>query len=143
MNKINNFQQKVAKHITEKGFNCIIQPKSFPNIVAWKFFEDKDGSSLAINAHVVINGKEKKKIYYPFFITMIECRLDNPLNKKEIKLSKQILKEGRCNAFFVAYEDKKELQFKEIENKCVVPTLDIKENVSPKDIKETTHSYIG
>ncbi|HUS51287.1 MAG TPA: hypothetical protein VMZ91_14055 [Candidatus Paceibacterota bacterium] len=134
MTKINNFQQQVAKHITEKGFNCIIQ-KSFPNIVAWKPFEDSEGSYFTINANVMINGKVKKTVYNPFFITMVACSLKKSLSKKEISLSKQLLKEGRCNAFLLAYEDKG-LQFKEIEGER-------KKIKKLKVIKKTFPSYLG
>jgi len=113
-----NFQRRVVKHLSEKGFNCIVQPKSaFPDIIAWKPFIDGNGRTLAINTQTRIGDKSYQDIMIPFYVSLIECKVNKYLNKKEKDATKQILEEGRCNSFFVAYRDKRKLEFEEFKLK--------------------------
>jgi len=110
-----NFQRRVLKHLTEKGFNCVVQPKSaFPDIVAWKPFVDSLGRSLAVNTQTEVGDKAYTSILIPYYVTLIECKVNKYLNKKEKDAAKKILEEGRCNNFFVAYKDKRKLKFEKI-----------------------------
>jgi len=132
MNKINNFQQKVVKHLKDKGFNCIVQTK-FPNIIAWRTFNDGEGHSLALNVQETIDGESKSKVLFPFYVSMVECKEDKLFSKKEKEAAKKILEEGRCNAFLVAYKNNKKLKFKEIE---------LKDKITTKEIKKPIPSYL-
>jgi len=130
-----NFQMSVIEHLKEKGFNCIIQKSAFPDIVAWKPFSDGKGNSLALNAQANVGGRIARKVFFPFFVSFVECRANKHLSKKENEIVKKILEEGRCNAFLVAYKDKKKLKFQEIELKGSTAIT--------KDIKEPLPSYLG
>ena len=131
-----NFQRRVVKHLKEKGFNCIVQPKSaFPDIVAWKPFEDGKGGSLALNVQAVIEGKAIFKVLFPFFVALVECKVNKYLSKKEKDAAIQILKEGRCNTFLIAYREKRKLKFQEIELKDNIPII--------KHVEKPLPSYLG
>lgn len=132
----NNFQGKVLKHLKEKGFNCIVQPKpAFPEIVAWKPFEDGKGHFMMLNVEATIEGKAFSKVLSPFFVALVECKDKKFLNKKEKAAATKILKEGRCNTFMVAYKDKQKLKFQEIELKNSMPII--------KPVEKPLPSYFG
>lgn len=132
----NDFQKSVLRHLELEGFNCIVQPKpSFPTIVAWRPFVDGNGNTIAINTQLAVGKKVLYKVFLPFFVSLIECKLNKKISKKEETAAKKILKEGRCNAFYIAYQNKKKVEFNEItieENKPV-----------GKNIKKSIPSYLG
>jgi len=131
-----NFQRRVVKHLKEKGFNCIVQPKSaFPDIVAWKPFNDGKGNSLALNVQETIDEETKSKVVFPFYVSLIECKVNKYLSKKEKIEATKILEEGRCNSFLVAYRENRKLKFQEIELKDKIPVI--------KNVEKPLPSYLG
>ncbi len=130
-----HFQQRVVKHLKEHNFNCIVQPKSaFPDIVAWTPFISIDGKALFVNAQQNLNGEVSNKVLIPYYVVLVECKVNKYLSKKEKEAAKKILKERRCNTFLVAYREKRKLKFQEIE---------IKDNITiAKDIKKPIPFYL-
>lgn len=113
-----NLNKQVIEHLQQKGFNCIAQ-NNFPNIIAWKPFINEGGESLVLNVNTTINGKSRIKTLFPFFISMIECK--KSLSKKEMRIAEEIIKEGRCSSFIIAYKDKNKLKFEEMEFEIPIP----------------------
>ena len=108
-------QESVLKHFEKEGFNCIIQPKSaFPNIVAWRPFVDGNGNTLAITTQMFVGKKVFHKVFLPFFVSLVQCKENKKISKKEKSAAEKILKEGRCNTFYIAYKGKRRLEFQEI-----------------------------
>jgi hypothetical protein len=132
-----NFQNKVVKHLIEKGFNCVIQPKPiFPEIIAWKPFTDMEGRSPILMTQTEISGRVINKQFVPFFVALVECNSKKYLNKKKTGEVKKILEENRCNVFLVAYKDKKnKLEFQEINLK--------ERQIKVKPGKKEIPSYLG
>ena len=134
--KENNFKRRVITHMKKEGFNCIAQPTpAFPEIMAWRPFADSGGNMLAINVQETISEKIKNKIVLPFYVAFVNCKGDKSLNKKEKERAKLCLKEGRCNAFFVANKDGRKLLFNEI-------TVNSRKSKKKTSTKERP-SYVG
>lgn len=135
MDKVNySFQKKVVKHLRDEGFNCVPQPSpEFPNIIAWRPFVNGSGDVLAISVNETFSGKVGTKTVLPFYVAFIECREKKALSKKEEKIAKLNLEEGRCNTFLLANTKNKKVVFKEItlNNKEVIP------------VGKTLPSYVG
>jgi len=124
------FQRRVVKHLKERGFNCVVQPKSaFPDIVAWKPFIDSSGRALAVKTKIEIENKTSDNILIPYFVSLIECKVNKYLSKIEKQEAKKILEEGRCNAFYVAYRKKRKLKFGEIKIKNQEIIIEHKEKI--------------
>jgi len=136
MQKSKELFQMVIQHLQENSFNCIVQPKSsFPEIIAWRPFADITGNLFTINTMQNVKGKISNKVFIPFFVSFIVCKDSKDLSKKEKLAAKKTLEEGRCNTFFVAYKNKKKLEFQEI-------GLKMKGAKSKGEIKEIP-SYLG
>jgi Holliday junction resolvase len=135
MKMAKEFKQEVIKYLEEKGFNCVIQPKScFPNIVAWKPFIDNEGKTLIINTQIKVGDEDYTEIITPYFVSLFDC---DRFSKKKKDAAEKILEEGRCNAFFWVYKDKKkDLKFKEVKVKTK------KENLKVENKKPYYPSYI-
>lgn len=135
-----HFQRRVVKHLNDKGFNCVVQPKSaFPDIIAWKPFDNGQGGFLALNVQATIEGKSVTKMIFPYFVTMVECKVNKYLSKKEKEEATKILNEGRCNSFMVAWRDGRKLKFQELELKNNLPVIKPAEPPEPRP----TPSYFG
>jgi len=91
--------------------------KTFPEIIAWKPFEDSNHQVLALNVVANISGAVTPKVVLPFFVTFVACRDKKKFTLKDKAIATKVLKEGRCNSFMVVYNDKKQLKFEEIELK--------------------------
>jgi len=104
-----NFQQRVKKYLEKKGFITVVRPRSkFPDITAYT----RMGSQ--VSTVITHSDKQIKLNVDPFIVFDIECKVNGYLNKTEKEKALQRLKEGKCNAFFVAYRKKRKLQFKGI-----------------------------
>ena len=130
-----NFQRRVVKHLVQNGFNCVVQPKSaFPDIIAWKPFIDAAGNIMSLNTQTIIEGKISYRQFFPFFVSMVECKVNKYLSKQEKEKAKTILEEGNCNVFVIAYRNKRKLEFQEM----------FLENKTPKTKPiKTIPSYLG
>ena len=129
-------KKHVLKHLQEKGFNCIAQSKpAFPDIIAWKPFMDMQGKSPILHTQTIMGSEVTNKSFIPFFVTLVECKKNKKLNKKEKAAVKIILDENRCNLFLIAYKEKGKLEFTEIETSNKIPTAEI--------IKKERPSYLG
>jgi len=131
------FQKSVLKHLKSEGFNCIVQSKpAFPNIIAWRPFVDGNGNTLAVTTQLFVGEKVSYKMFLPFFVSLIECKVNKKISKKEKNAAKKILKEGRCNTFHMVYPNKNKLEFNEI-------TIENNKPVKKTRIEKSTPSYLG
>jgi len=123
------FQRRVVKFLRKKGFNCVTQPKSaFPDIIAWRPLMDQEGNNLKLHTQMQ-NGKVI--ICLPFFVSMVECKVNKHLTKQEKQKAKDLLEKGVCNVFLIAYRVGRKLEFQEF-------------FLKPKELKnERTQNYIG
>ena len=102
-----NFQRRVKKYLEKKGFEVIVRPRSqFPDITAYKKLE------VGVDTTLTYNETERvSTIVKPFLVIDVECKVNKYLNKKEKKEAEKRLEAGKCNAFFVAYRDKRQIKF--------------------------------
>jgi len=124
-----HFQQRVLKHFKEQGFNCVVQQKAFPDIIAWKPFIDARGLSPVLFTQIVHGEDIYHDQFIPFFVTFVECKINKSLNKKEKIEAKKFLKENRCNTFLVAWKDGRKLEFQEL--KIKKPEIKPQERLNP------------
>jgi len=136
MSKESNFHRSVVRHLKNMGFSCMVQSKSFPDIVAWKPFTDDAGRSLVVNTQINLAEDSYSKLVIPFFITLIKCKESGKLTTKEKSTAIGLLEENRCNSFIVASRDKKKkLDFNEL-------TFNTPRRRKSKREKPTIPSYI-
>lgn len=102
-----SFQRRVKKYLEKLNWNCIIHPRSaFPDIVAWK----------------------RKGFTNSYSLIMIECKVNKYLTKEEKEKAFDLLSNGKCGKFYVAYRTRKKLKFYEF-------GLDAYINLNYKEVK--------